>query len=817
MKRLAILTSLLILSVLSLVYSQGTLRYVRPSATGNGSGMDWANSCGGFSGACAVGSLVRGGTYYVAGGSYSAPTTWNTSNSGTNVITIRKATEADHGTGVGWSAALDGQVNWTNKWTIGSGYWNFEGAVGRSVPLSQAVPYGFRIADNGSSGQALIEITTGDNITVGHTDIDGVQCCNGSFTGPYGIHSNDLGVNFRFHHGAVHNIKSDPIHLNSPGSGVIIEYSYIALNEGLLSNNHGQGIWMQGYTDSHIRYNFLEDVVGTAYTFCGSGAGNFPCSNVQWYGNVLYHTRTHPQSSNGNQSGDEATYIWECTDNNPCPGFKIYNNTIVGFDDWNSGTYPGTYSGASEASNNLWYNITNSGLAIHFAQNNNTFLNSPGLAGTGNQTVGSGVPNPFVSIADRDFRLVTPTMAGKALVAPYNVDPTGAARGSDGTWDRGAFEFGGTAPPPPGPQPLGILTTALPSGQATVPYSTTVVASGGTGPYSWTATGPPAGLVLSSSGTLSGTPTETGSFSVNASVTDSAAVPVTVSRALALTIVQAPPPPPPPPAQGCFQSNGSTWQWNQFAVQVGSFAFTFEGTPLAANVDTVLGLSAGQATSYSSLAVIARFHDDGTIDARNGGAYASLNRTNYVAGTKYGFRGQANLVTRRFSLWVTPAGGAEVQIALDYAFRTEQANVTSLSYWTVYADSGSALWCAFTLSNAPPPPPQPISVTVSPETSTLLVGGTQQFVASVSNSTNTGVDWLTGGGTVSATGLFTATVPGTFTVTARSVADSTKSDTATVVVSVEPPPPPTGITLNCTGSADDNGVSITVLRFECRP
>ena len=437
----------------------GANHYIRQGASGSGSGSDWTNACPSFSGSCAVGSLVRGDTYYVAGGSYSAPT-WNRGASGTSVITIKRATATDHGTDTGWSAAFDGQVNWTNRWAIGTGYWNFDGVTGQSVPLSQAVPYGFRIADNGAGGQGLIEITGGgDNITVGHTDIDGVQCCNGSFTGPYGIHSNDLGVNFRFHHGAVHNTKSDPIHLNSPGSGVIIEYSYIARNEGLLSNNHGQGIWMQGYSDAHIRYNFFEDIVGTAYTFCGSGAGSFPCSNVQWYGNVLYHTRTHPQSSGGNQSGDEATYIWECTDSNPCPGFKIYNNTIVGFDDWNSGTYPGTYGGSAAAMNNLWYNISNSGLDLHITQDYNSFLNvsGGGPSATHNENV-SNAANPFVNIADRDFRLVRSMTAGTTLPGPYNQDPDGKPRGADGTWDRGAFEFGGNTVRPNPPANLQITS-----------------------------------------------------------------------------------------------------------------------------------------------------------------------------------------------------------------------------------------------------------------------------------------------------------------------------------------------------------------------
>src|SRR4029077_15309016 len=49
----------------------------------------------------------------------------------------------------------------------------------------------------------------------------------------------------------------------------------------------------------------------------------------------------------------------------------------------------------------------------------------------------------------------------------------------------------------------------------------TMVGSGGTGgPYSFTATGLPAGLTMSTGGTISGTPTVNGTFNYNVTVTD---------------------------------------------------------------------------------------------------------------------------------------------------------------------------------------------------------------------------------------------------------------------------------------------------------
>jgi len=40
-------------------------------------------------------------------------------------------------------------------------------------------------------------------------------------------------------------------------------------------------------------------------------------------------------------------------------------------------------------------------------------------------------------------------------------------------------------------------------------------------------------------------------------------------------------------------------------------------------MDGVMGLSSGASSSFSSLAAIVRFNNTGTIDARNGGAYAA--------------------------------------------------------------------------------------------------------------------------------------------------------------------------------------------------
>jgi hypothetical protein len=86
----------------------------------------------------------------------------------------------------------------------------------------------------------------------------------------------------------------------------------------------------------------------------------------------------------------------------------------------------------------------------------------------------------------------------------------------------------------------------------------------------------------------------------------------------------------------------------------------------------------------------------------------------------------------------------------------------------------------------------PVSISVSPTTVAVLSGGTQQFLATVLNTTNTAVTWTASLGTISSTGSFAApkvTTNTTVTVTATSVADTTKTAKSTVTVSTATLPP----------------------------
>jgi hypothetical protein len=124
--------------------------------------------------------------------------------------------------------------------------------------------------------------------------------------------------------------------------------------------------------------------------------------------------------------------------------------------------------------------------------------------------------------------------AGTAQIAVYNPGRSG------GTSNMVSFTIGAATPSTSTTtttttSPVAITTLSLPSGTAGTAYSTTLAATGGTSPYSWEAgSGVPPGLSLASNGTLSGTPTTSGSYSFSVQVKDSAAATATLTYSVAI-------------------------------------------------------------------------------------------------------------------------------------------------------------------------------------------------------------------------------------------------------------------------------------------
>jgi hypothetical protein len=86
------------------------------------------------------------------------------------------------------------------------------------------------------------------------------------------------------------------------------------------------------------------------------------------------------------------------------------------------------------------------------------------------------------------------------------------------------------------PAKLQVTTISLSSGQVGQSYSATLAANGGTMPYTWTASGLPAGVTVNASGAIGGTPTKAGNYTVKVKVTDSAGSPQAASATFPVSI-----------------------------------------------------------------------------------------------------------------------------------------------------------------------------------------------------------------------------------------------------------------------------------------
>ncbi|WP_267225594.1 putative Ig domain-containing protein [Dyella silvae] len=192
------------------------------------------------------------------------------------------------------------------------------------------------------------------------------------------------------------------------------------------------------------------------------------------------------------------------------------------------------------------------------------------LSATSTQSYSLTIAAPTIAVAPGTLPAATlhgaynQTVTGAGGTAPYTFSvtagalPTGMALSSSGVLSgnptaNGNYSFTITATdgstgtgPFTGSQSYSVTVSApsitlspgssLPAGSVSTSYSQVITASGGSGPYTYAVTSGalPAGLTLSSSGTLSGTATAGGGFSFTVTATDANAN--TGSQAYTLTI-----------------------------------------------------------------------------------------------------------------------------------------------------------------------------------------------------------------------------------------------------------------------------------------
>lgn len=111
--------------------------------------------------------------------------------------------------------------------------------------------------------------------------------------------------------------------------------------------------------------------------------------------------------------------------------------------------------------------------------------------------------------------------------------------------------------------------------------------------------------------------------------------------------------------------------------------------------------------------------------------------------------------------------------------------ILAAAAWLATASCGKDASTTQPTAPGDPPVTKPVSVALSPAPDSLLAGQTFSLSVEVTNTSNTAVTWSSSAGaiaTVSAAGVVAALADGTATITATSVADTTKSASKTIRV-----------------------------------
>ncbi len=194
--------------------------------------------------------------------------------------------------------------------------------------------------------------------------------------------------------------------------------------------------------------------------------------------------------------------------------------------------------------------------------------------------------------------------------------------------------------------------------------------------------------------------------------------------------------------------------------QTGTFTATFDATPSISPANDILSFSNGAQTAFTGMAASVRFNTTGTIDARNGGLYAAATNIPFVAGSSYHFRVVINVAAKTYSAYVTPPGGSELTIASNYAFRTEQAGVSSLNNFDADVDAtpgGSLTYTVPTISGGSSSSSSVPSSSSSSKSSSSSSSKASSSSSSISGTTINSSNGFVNSALTSQTGSFTAT------------------------------------------------------------
>lgn len=405
--------------------------HVRAGATGAANGSDWINAYPSL-----PTTLLRGSTYYVATGTYGGYI-FNTAESGTSVVTVKKATVLDHGANTGWNDAYGtGTAVFTNYWQITRGYFTLDGQVGGG-PGSWTNGYGFKIQSLSTTTfrPGIRIFDDRKNVTLRHFEIQGNGGDgDGGNNGPandaleIGHRTDRTTVSYAYLHDMGRTL------IFAHGNNMFFEFIYGGRFEST-GNEHSEiaSIW------AALAPQPNPAVTNVTFANCvwshidGTGGLIMYADGVEMYGNVFYRPAGVTFAA-----AHGALATWGHVGSIFTRG-RVYNNSFINLGAGHPalGIGFGKITNDNIVMNNIFYNcrVDFGGVTFH---DYNLFITTTGTGAASEPhgaTATSSIFNDYLAL---DFTLKSNTVAGTNVGAPYNLDPTGKPRA---TWTRGAYEY----------------------------------------------------------------------------------------------------------------------------------------------------------------------------------------------------------------------------------------------------------------------------------------------------------------------------------------------------------------------------------------
>jgi len=200
---------------------------------------------------------------------------------------------------------------------------------------------------------------------------------------------------------------------------------------------------------------------------------------------------------------------------------NMYNPSALGDPNCYSSSIPSTEVHAAAGPGNHWYYLLAIGSNATGQPASSTCNGSSGLVGVGVQTAIKIFYNAMLMKTTSSSYLKYRTWT---LTAAKNLTPNDCTNFNKvkAAWDAVSVPAQSADPTcTTGGNTVTVTNPGSQTGTVGTAVSLQLSASGGTAPYTWSATGLPAGLSISSSGLISGTPTTATTYTVTATATDS--------------------------------------------------------------------------------------------------------------------------------------------------------------------------------------------------------------------------------------------------------------------------------------------------------